>query len=290
MTTVWFAALGSTSARVSSRWSGMMQMLGNKNAVIYGGGGAIGGAVARVFAREGARVFIAGRTQAKLDAVARDIAVAGGTVETAQVDVLDQQAVVEHAGTVAATAGSIDIALNAVSVMHDQGTLLADLSLEEFMRPIDGFLRSLFITSKAVAPHMGRKRPGVILTLSEPGAKLAVGGILGHGVSAAGKEAFSRLLAAELAASNIRVIDIRPHAVIDAPAAGSYTKDLFKQLAEATGQSVQEFLEGGMLQGTLLKRLPALSEIAETAAFLASDRAGTMTGTVVNLSGGALVD
>ncbi len=55
------------------------------------------------------------------------------------------------------------------------------------------------ITSKAVAPHMGRKRPGVILTLSEPGAKLAIGGILGHGVRAAGKEAFSRLLAAELA-------------------------------------------------------------------------------------------
>jgi NAD(P)-dependent dehydrogenase (short-subunit alcohol dehydrogenase family) len=158
------------------------------------------------------------------------------------------------------------------------------------MRPIDGFLRTLFITSKAVARHMGRERPGVILTLSEPGAKLAVGGILGHGVSAAGKEAFSRLLAAELAPGNIRVIDIRPHAVVDAPAAGSYTKDLFKQSAAAAGQSVQEFLEGGMVQGTLLKRLPTLSEIAETAAFLASDRAGAMTGTVANLSAGALVD
>ncbi|WP_214325791.1 SDR family NAD(P)-dependent oxidoreductase [Nonomuraea sediminis] len=262
-------------------------LLGNKNAVIYGGGGAIGGAMARVFAREGARVFIAGRTQAKLDAVARDVAATGGKVETAQVDVFDEQAVETHADAVAATAGSIDIAVNAVSVMHDQGTLLADLSLEEFMRPIDGFLRTLFITSKAVARHMG---PGVILTLSEPGAKLAIGGILGHGVSAAGKEAFSRLLAAELAPSNIRVIDIRPHAVIDAPAAGSYTKDLFKQTAAVAGQSVQEFLEGGMVQGTLLKRLPTLSEIAETAAFLASDRAGAMTGTVANLSGGALVD
>jgi NAD(P)-dependent dehydrogenase (short-subunit alcohol dehydrogenase family) len=265
-------------------------LLENKNAVIYGGGGAIGGAVARVFAREGARVFIAGRTQAKLDAVAGDIAAMGGTVETALVDVFDQQAVEKHADEIAAAAGGIDIALNAVSVMHDQGTLLADLSLEEFMRPIDGFLRTLFITSKAVARHMGRERPGVILNLSEPGAKLAVGGILGHGVSSAGKEAFSRLLAAELAPGNIRVIDIRPHAIIDAPAAGSYTKDVFKQPAAAAGQSVQEFLEGGLVQGTLLKMLPTLSQIAETAAFLASDRAGTMTGTVVNLSGGALVD
>ncbi|MFI0353083.1 SDR family NAD(P)-dependent oxidoreductase [Actinomadura sp. 9N407] len=265
-------------------------LLENKNAVIYGGGGAIGGATARVFAREGAMVFIAGRTQAKLDAVARDIAAMGGTIETAQVDVFDQQEVEEHADAIAAAAGGIDIALNAVSVMHDQGTSLADLSLDEFMRPIDGFLRTLFITSKAVARHMGRKRPGVILTLSEPGAKLAVGGILGHGVSAAGKEAFSRLLAAELAPGDIRVIDIRPHAVIDAPAAGSYTKDLFERSATAGGQSVQEFLEGGMAEGTLLKRLPKLAEIAETAAFLASDRAGAMTGTVVNLSGGALVD
>jgi NAD(P)-dependent dehydrogenase (short-subunit alcohol dehydrogenase family) len=112
-------------------------LLANKNAVIYGGSGAIGGAVARVFAREGAKVFIAGRTQAKLDAVARDIAAEGGIIETAQVDVLDERAVEKHAGAVAATAGGIDIALNAVSFMHDQGILLANLSLETFMHPID---------------------------------------------------------------------------------------------------------------------------------------------------------
>jgi NAD(P)-dependent dehydrogenase (short-subunit alcohol dehydrogenase family) len=265
-------------------------LLENKNAVIYGGGGAIGGAVARAFAREGARVFIAGRSQARLDAVARDIAATGATIATAELDVLDQPAVERHAAATAATAGSIDIALNAVSVMHDQGTLLADLTLEEFMRPIDGFLRPLFITSKAVARHMGHQRPGVILTLSEPGAKLAIGGILGHGVSAAGKEAFTRLLAAELAPANIRVIGIRPHAVVDAPEAGSYTKDLFKPSAAAAGQSVQEFLEGGLAQGTLLKRLPTLTQIAQTAAFLASDHAGAMTATVANLSAGALVD
>ena len=264
-------------------------LLREKNAVIYGGGGAIGGAVARVFAREGARVFIAGRTQARLDAVAADIAAAGGAAETAQVDAFDQQAVEKHAATLATKAGGIDIALNAISVMHDQGTVLADLSLEEFMRPIEGFLRTLFITSKAVAQHMGRKRPGVILTLSEPGSKLAVGGILGHSVSSAGKEVFSRVLAAELAPRNIRVICIRPHALTDAPASGSYTKNLFKPAAAAAGLSVQEWI-AGLAQGTMLKRLPTLSDVAEAAAFLASDRAGTMTGTVANLSGGAVVD
>ncbi len=259
-------------------------LLKNRNAVIYGGGGAIGGAVARVFAREGARVFLAARTQSKLDAVATDIAAAGGQAETAQLDVFDQRAVGRHADAVAAKAGSIDIALNAVSIMHDQGTRLADLSLDEFMRPIDGCLRTLFITSQAVARHMGGKggRPGVILTLSEPGSKLALPGLLGHSASGAAREAFSRVLAAELAPKNIRVICIRPHAISDAPAAGSYTKELFGEPLEGA--------MSGMAQGTLLKRLPTLSEVAETAAFLASDRAGAMTGTVVNLSAGALVD
>jgi len=257
-------------------------LLENRNAVIYGGGGAIGGAVARVFAREGARVFIAGRTRAKLDAVAADIAAAGATAETALVDVFDQRAVERHADAVAAQAGSIDIALNAVSILHDQGTRLAALSLDEFMRPIDGCLRTLFITSQAVARHMGGKRPGVILTLSEPGSKLAVPGILGHSASGAAREAFSRVLAAELAPQNIRVICIRPHAISDAAAAGSYTKELFGEPLDGA--------MSGMAQGTLLKRLPTLSQVAETAAFLASDRAGAMTGTIVNLSAGALVD
>jgi len=261
-------------------------LLENKNAVIYGGGGAIGGAVARVFAREGARVFLAGRTQAKLAAVAADIAAAGGQAETAQLDVFDQRAVGRHADRVAAKAGSIDIALNAVSIMHDQGTRLADLSLDQFMQPIDGCLRTLFITSQAVARHMGGDgkggRPGVILTLSEPGSRMAVPGILGHSASGAAREAFSRVLAAELGPQNIRVICIRPHAISDAPAAGSYTKQLF-------GEPLEDALSG-MAAGTLLQRLPTLSQVAETAAFLASDRAGAMTGTVVNLSAGALVD
>ncbi|WP_257670969.1 SDR family oxidoreductase [Parapedobacter tibetensis] len=270
-------------------------LLKNKNAVIFGGGGAIGGAVARVFAREGARVFICGRTQAKLDGVAADITVAGGMVETALLDAFDQRAVEEYTISIASKCGGIDIALNAVSVMHDQGTMLENLSLDEFMKPIDGFLRTLFITSKAVVRHMGAKRPGVILTLSSTGSQMAAPGCLGHCVTCAGKEAFSRVLAAELAPKNIRVICLRPIAIADAPAAGSYTKDLFKTQTSykesADNQPVREWLpDSPMAQSTLLKRLPTLSEVAETAAFLASDRAGAMTGTVVNLSCGAVVD
>src|SRR5262245_34545042 len=75
-------------------------LLEKKNAVIYGAGGAVGGAIARAFAREGARVFLTGRTQTSLDAIAEEIAALGGAVETAQVDALDEQAVEKHADTV----------------------------------------------------------------------------------------------------------------------------------------------------------------------------------------------
>ncbi|MCM3533182.1 SDR family oxidoreductase [Cellulosimicrobium funkei] len=269
----------------------MTGLLQNRVAVVYGGGGAIGGAVARTFAREGARVFLAGRTHDRLDAVARDIAAAGGRAETARLDVLDERAVEAHAAAVAAAAGGIDVVLDAVSVPHDQGTLLGDLSFEEFWRPVEGFLRGLFLTSRAVAPYLARDRPGVLLTLSEPGARLVVPGILGHGVSAAGKETLTRLLAAELAPAGVRVVGLRPHAVLDGPARGSYTRELFAPAAAAAGRTVQELLDDGPLAAATLRgRLPTVQEVAEAAAFLASDRAAAMTGTIVNLTGGAVPD
>lgn len=129
-------------------------LLQNKTAVIYGGGGAIGGAVARAFAREGARVFLAGRTRATFDQVAREIAAAGGSVEIAEVDALDESAIGQHADAVAALAGGIDIALNAVGIRHVQGTPLAELSFQDYTHPITAYTRTNFLTAKAVARHM----------------------------------------------------------------------------------------------------------------------------------------
>lgn len=253
-------------------------MLNDKIAIIYGSG-ALGSTAARVFAREGARVFLVDRTKEKLDQVAADITAAGGTIETSELDIFDLEAVKNHAEMIATKNGGIDVAFNAVSVKHDQGTPLADLSWEEFIRPVDGFLKAQFNTSKAVARHMGGERQGVIINMSEPGAKLAIGGILGHAVSSAGKETFTRILAAELGPNNIRVVGIRPHAMSDAPAAGSYTKEMFND----------EFMDV-MAEGTMIKRLPTLSEVAEMAAFLASDNARSITGTVVNMTGGATTE
>jgi NAD(P)-dependent dehydrogenase (short-subunit alcohol dehydrogenase family) len=113
-------------------------------------------------------------------------------------------------------------------------------------------------------------------------------GILGHAVAAAGKEAMVRVLAAELASRGVRVIGIRSHAIVDAPAAGSFTSEVFTRLAAENNQDLATFLAEGPAQTTLLKRLPTLDEVAETATFLASDHSGVMTGTIVDVTGGAV--
>lgn len=263
--------------------------LEDKVAVIYGAGGAIGGAVARAFAREGARVFLAGRTPARLEAVAREIAAAGGAVEVTPVDALDEQAVHRHADAVAAKAGRIDIALNAVGIPHVQGTPFAQLSLEDFALPINAYLRSYFITAQAVARHMAKHKSGVILTLSTPGAKMTGSGFIGNGVTSAATEWFSRLLAAELAPSGIRVVCLRPHAIPEAVVMGSYTGEVFKSNAASAGMAMDDWLAGAAA-GTLTQRLPTLAQVADTAVFMASASAGAMTGTVVNLTSGTVLD
>lgn len=265
-------------------------MLENRTAIIHGGGGAIGGAAARVFAREGARVFLAGRSAAKLQAVADDIAAAGGVAEIAVVDALDQDAVEAHADAVAAKAGRIDIALNAVGFAHVQGRPLTELSYEDYAHPIIAYTRTHFLTGKAVSRHMVAQGSGVIMSLSTPGSRLAYPGVLGFAVTCSAIEAISRQLAAELGPSGVRVICLRPDATPETLAAGSHAGEVFRESAERSGMTVDQMLAGPGVERTLLKRLPTLAQVAETAAFMASDRAGAMTGAIVNLTCGSLVD
>ena len=125
--------------------------------------------------------------------------------------------------------------------------------------------------------------------MSTPGARLAGTGYLGYGTACAAKEGMARLLAAELAPAGIRVVCLRSHAIPQASARGSHSERVFRPIAEQAGLSVGEMLQGAA-QGTLLKRLPTLEQVAETAVFMASDRAGAMTGVVANLTCGAVAD
>ncbi len=182
-------------------------LLGNKNAVIYGAGGSIGGAVARTFAREGARVFLAGRTRDALGQVAKDIAAGGGQAEVAEVDALDERAVDEHAQAMAAHAGSIDVSVNLVSRGDVQGTALAEMATADFLRPVTTGITANFITARAAARHMIRQGSGVILAL-DSGSAHASPMMGGTGPADAAIDTLIRNLALEAGPHGVRALGI----------------------------------------------------------------------------------
>ncbi len=264
-------------------------MLNGKVAVIYGGGGVLGSAAARAFARAGASVYLAGRSRAKLDVVARDIAAQGGRAAADVVDALDLEAVQAHADRVMQRTGRIDIALNAVGIAHVQGVPLAQLTTDDFFHPVSTYIRTSFITAKAIAKHMMAGRSGVLLFVTTPAGQMPGPGFLGHSVACAGVEALTRHLAGEVGASGVRVVCMRSHAIPETVALGSHAREVFGEVAAREGASVDSMLDGAA-QSTLLRRLPSLEQFAATAVFLASDGAGAMTGAVANLTCGFTLD
>ncbi len=258
-------------------------MLRGKNAVIYGGGGAVGGAIARAFAREGANVYLAGRTLETLEKVAGEIRASGGVAQTAQVDALEQDAVERHLANVIEEAGSIDILVNATSLRGDlQGTPLLEMTAEDFTLPILSAARTNFLTATAAARHMVERGSGVILTISTSAAGLSGRDRRSHltggfSTACAATEAFTRSLAGELGPKGVRVVCLRPDALPETW--GEYKEN------EPKGK-VWRYMEGG----TALGRLPALAEVANAAVFAVSDWASAMTGTVMNLSCGSIMD
>jgi NAD(P)-dependent dehydrogenase (short-subunit alcohol dehydrogenase family) len=260
-------------------------LLENKNALIYGAGGAVGGAVARAFAREGAKLFLAGRTLDRVEAVAREISAAGGTAEAAQVDALEEQAVEEHVGKVAAKTGSIDILFDAIGMQDVQGKPLTEMSLEDFTRPILIATRAQFLTARAAARRMAKQGSGVIMTITAGPARRAFPNVGGFDVACAAIEALWRTFAAELGPYGIRLVVVGSAGSPDTPD----VQETFKLHARATGKSLEE-VSADSGSGTLLGRLPRVNEVANVAAFMASDYASAMTGVIANVTCGYIVD
>ena len=257
-------------------------LLEGRNAVVYGGGGSIGGAVARAFAREGAKVFLAGRTLESLDGVAEQIRSAGGAAEAARVDALDEGAIDEHADTVAASAGSIDVSFNAISIRDVQLIPLAEMTREDFMSPIATGMSTHFLTARAAARHMIGQGSGVILTLSSSSIRAFVPGVHvgGFGVAGAAIEAFTKMLAAELGPRGIRAVCLRPEGIPESWG-GVSTEGWSAPPAE---------IEAQIKARSLLGRVTTLADVGNAAVFLASDLAGATTGTVFDLTSGTVLD
>ena len=250
-------------------------LLNNKNAVIYGGGGSVGGAVAFAFAREGANVYLAGRTLEALEEVAKQIRFAGGAAETAQVDALDEQAVDEHADAVAASAGGIDVSFNLISVGDVQGTPLAEIPLEDFEWPVMTAVRTQFLTSRAAARHMIPQGSGVILFFGGYGDPVPDYYIGGFQVALGAIESLRRQLASELGGHGIRAVTLQTGGVPETIPESFDERELITEMI--AGQ-------------TMLGQAATLEDVGNVAAFAASDHARTMTATALNISCGAIVD
>jgi NAD(P)-dependent dehydrogenase (short-subunit alcohol dehydrogenase family) len=253
-------------------------LLNDKVAVICG-------AAARAFAREGARVFLTGRRRAPVEAVAEDIVSAGGSAEAEAVDALDGQAVDQHLQSVIDKAGRVDISFNAVGIPDTKivGVPLIELEVEQFSLPITAYATSYFLTARLAARRMLANKSGVIMTVTAIPSRAGTPLNGGYGPAQAAKEALTRELSAELAPHGIRVVGLRPHGIPET--------DSLKEVFEAKEPGVtwdqwQELLASR----NHARRLTTLSETANMAVFIASDKASGMTGTTVNLSMGGLDD
>jgi NAD(P)-dependent dehydrogenase (short-subunit alcohol dehydrogenase family) len=260
-----------------------MAELEGRTAIVYGGGGALGGGVARAFAREGAKVFLAGRSREPIEAVAAEINAAGGHAEAAVVDALDEWAVDQHAGEVAAKTGGIDISFNLIIRGDVQGRPLVQMDTEDVLRAVVNGLKSNFVTARAAARRMAERGSGVILHLNSASGDGAMPGMGSTGPADAATESLMRYLAAELGPEGIRVCGIWTAGVAD-----TLTKE---KLAAVAGENAPdpEAAAQAIAGMAALRRAPVVADVADTAVFLASERASGITGTMTNVTCGLVL-
>ena len=248
-------------------------MLSGKIAVIYGAAGPIGAAMARGFARNGARVHLAGRTEETLRAVADSIP--DGVATPHVVDALDREAVEDLVRGVVKAEGRIDISANVIGVGDVQRPLL-ELEPDEFIHPIATMARTQFLTTRAVAPAMIEQGSGVILAFGGSGPQ-TLPGLGGFKIALDTLEGIRRQWAVELGPHGIRVITLKSGGI------GEAVPDSMP--AEARAQLLDD-----LRAPTLLGRLATLTDVGNVASFAASDLAASITSTELNISCGATPD
>lgn len=252
-------------------------ILQNKTAVIYGAGGSLGGAVARALAGAGARVFLTGRNTGPVQKVADEILAAGNSAEVDEVDAMDEKAIGSHLEKVAQQAGTVDISFNATGVPVVQNVPLVTMAADDFMLPITQMMQTRFLTATAAGRIMMKQGSGVILSLTATPGGIGYPYTGGFAAACCAIESFSRNLAGELGMYGVRVVNIR--------SGGSPDSAVFKTAIDNHPEVMASVLQG-MKADTMLKQLPLMEDIANTAVFLCSNLAGKITGVTVDVTCG----
>jgi NAD(P)-dependent dehydrogenase (short-subunit alcohol dehydrogenase family) len=264
------------------------RMLEDKNAVVFGAGGSIGAAVAKEFAAEGARVFLAGRTKAPLELLANQIAAVGGDAQMAVIDVLDDASVTQFVQDIVKEVGRVDIVLDVAGPLakeYANGKNAVDLTIEEFMVPQVTMVRSRFITARAAARLMIMQRSGVIIFVTGSPARGHSPGTTAIGAAFGAIETLAENLAFEISPLGVRVVCLRTLANTDSRSIQDTMEFLAGQLPITKDQAIAQ-----IAQSSFLKIPATVQDTANAAVLIASDRARMLTGTVVNATGGATLD
>jgi NAD(P)-dependent dehydrogenase (short-subunit alcohol dehydrogenase family) len=262
-----------------------MQRLEGKIAVIYGDG-AVGGAIAKAFAREGARVFLTGRTIKKLDAIAGGMLPGEGAIETDRLDALDEEAVESHMSEVIKKAGKIDISFNAIGIPQkgSQGIPLTELPVDSFFLPLATYTKSHFVTARAAARRMVRQGRGVILMHTPNASRISPPFVGGMVPAWASLEALCRSLSVECGQYGVRSICLLTTGIPETP----LIDEVWEIHGKAHGITFEQF--HSIAEGdTHRKRLTTLEELTNAAVFVASDEGSAITGTILNLTAGVIV-
>ena len=262
-----------------------MKRLENKVAVIYSDG-TVGGAIAKSFAREGAKVFLTGRTLTKLKVIADEISTCGGEIETAQLDALDEKEVVKHLAYVINKTGKIDISFNAIGIPQKgiQGIPLTELSVESFSLPITTYTQSHFITAKVAANQMVKQGKGVILMHTPNASHLSPPFVGGMVPAWSAIEGLCRSLSVEFGQQGLRSVCLFTTGIPETP----LIDEVWEIHGKAHGITFEQF--HAMMEGsTHRKRLTTLDELANAAVFVASDEGSAISGTILNLTAGMII-
>ena len=254
--------------------------LQNRVALITGSGRGIGRAIAHLFAKEGAAVFLTARTEKELAATAAEISANGGRAAYVSADLAAESQCTHVVAAAREKFGYIDILVNNAG-HYGPVVPVEEYPLTEFDKVIAVHLRAAFLLSKLVLPEMYARQSGAILNISSLSAKTAYAWGSAYAAAKAGLLALTRVTAAEGARKGVRVNAICPGPVTET----KMSKDLGAVLAKKMNINEEEQL-AGFLNGLLQGRAQTAEEIAHAALFLCSDRSSAMTGQSINVDGG----
>lgn len=260
-------------------------LLKGKTAIVYGGSGAVGGAVASAFVREGAVVHLAARGRERLEAFAEELRAKGGTVHVGTVDALDRASVEAHLQDAIAKGGLVNVVFSAIDWGDAQGTSIIDLEYDRFIMPVERGLKSWFNIGATTARHMGENGGGAILGITANAAREAYTEMGGFGIACAAVEHYLRHLAAENGPKGVRCCWVRSPGSPDAPG----VREAWLIHAREKGITFEE-MHAEVAKDTPLRRISSLAQVADAVVLLASDLASSMTATLANATGGAQVD